>query len=147
MRRIRKFLALTGRERHLLLQSAFLLVRIRLGFRMLSFENLRRRLAKWSEPRTGTAPEPDFVSKAAWAVRTASRKIPSTQTCLFQALALRVLLGRHSIPCALHIGVGRNEQSDFKAHAWVECEGKIVIGETHDLADYTPLPPLEGETP
>ena len=147
MRKIRKFLALTGRERQLLLHSAFLLLRIRHGFRVLSFENLRLRLAEWSEPRTSAAPEPDFVPTAVWAVRTASRKIPSAQTCLFRALALRVLLGRQNIPCTLHIGVGRNEQSDFKAHAWVDCDGKIMLGETHDLADYTPLPHLAGETP
>jgi hypothetical protein len=145
MRRIRKFLALTSRDRRLLLQSVFLLVRIRMSFRLRSFEDLRCRLSHWARPRTDAAPAPDFTQRAVWAVTTASRKIPSTQTCLFQALALRVLLGRQNIPCTLHIGVARDEANEFKAHAWVESGGDIVIGETSDLADYTRLPPLEGE--
>jgi len=43
----------------------------------------------------------------------------------------------------LRIGVARAENGGpFRAHAWVECGGKVVIG-GDVLAEYTALPPIE----
>jgi hypothetical protein len=38
----------------------------------------------------------------------------------------------------VHIGVVRSEEGKFEAHAWVESEGRAVIG-GHALECYTPL--------
>ena len=63
----------------------------------------------------------------AWAVTVASRYV-FRATFLVQALATQVLLAGVGISSFLHIGVMKGEQSPIEAHAWVESEGRIIIG-------------------
>ena len=42
----------------------------------------------------------------------------------------------------LHIGAVKDEEGKFLAHAWVESEGRVVIG-GHELERYTRLMTLE----
>jgi len=61
-------------------------------------------------------------------------------SCLTQALAMLVLLDWFGHSSELRIGVAKNGADRLKAHAWVECEGKIVIGRRMDLSRFTVLP-------
>jgi hypothetical protein len=45
-------------------------------------------------------------------------------------------------PRSLRIGVAKGEAGKLEAHAWVESQGRIVIGGLRDLPYFTPLPPL-----
>jgi hypothetical protein len=54
-----------------------------------------------------------------------------------------MLLARIGQPAALRIGVARSEEGRFQAHAWVESQGRIVVGKLPDLRRYAVLPPLE----
>jgi hypothetical protein len=56
-----------------------------------------------------------------------------------------MLLGRFGLPACLRIGVAKTKAGNLQAHAWVESEGKIVIGRITNLSHYTMLSPLEGE--
>ena len=49
-------------------------------------------------------------------------------TCLTQAITAQILLYRHNHPSKLKIGVLKND--DFEAHAWLEINDKIVLGES-----------------
>ncbi len=61
-------------------------------------------------------------------------------SCLTQALALQYLLARAGHACDLQIGVRRDEAGRFLAHAWVSCNGHIVLGAaTTRLSDFTPI--------
>jgi hypothetical protein len=51
-------------------------------------------------------------------------------------------LRRDGHDAVLRVGVARQDSSDFRAHAWVECAGKVVIGKIKDFDEYAPLPPL-----
>ena len=51
------------------------------------------------------------------------------------------MLARRCYASQLQIGVAR-EEGEFKAHAWVECEGQIIIGAA-GVAQYIPFPNLE----
>lgn len=63
------------------------------------------------------------------------------------ALLLGVIrLGRKGYPACLRIGVSRGEGGRLQAHAWVESQGKIVVG-SGARSHYTPLAALEGERP
>lgn len=86
------------------------------------------------------------MDRVTWAIAVASRYVPKA-TCLAQAQAMQVLLGRCGHPASLRIGVARSEEGRLHAHAWVESDGRIVLCNCEDLARYTPLPPLEGERP
>jgi hypothetical protein len=43
----------------------------------------------------------------------------------------------------LRIGVTKGPEGELKAHAWVESNGRIIIGQQKDLRSYTVLNRLE----
>jgi hypothetical protein len=139
MWQVYRFACLPARDRRLLIRSAFLLAGIGLGLWLLPFERLRSLLGRAA--RRGCWASADRV---VWAVGAASRCVPMS-TCLIQALAAQVLLGGAKHPASVCIGVTRGEGGRLQAHAWVESEGKVLIGGLEDLAHYAPLPPLGDE--
>jgi hypothetical protein len=61
-------------------------------------------------------------------------------TCLPQALAARHLLKRAGYAAQLRIGVAKDKQALFQAHAWVEVDGAVVADRSAGQGDfYTPL--------
>ena len=145
MKRLCKFLNLKPSDRQVLVSTVFLLEAIRLGLWLLPFQTLRRFLASIVQ-QTAELHETTQVSinKVVWAVTVASRYIPGVK-CLARALATQVLLTQRGYVSDLRIGVAKDGQGQVEAHAWVESQGRIVIGGLADLSRYTPLPPLEGE--
>jgi hypothetical protein len=145
MENLHRFLHLATDERQLLIKAALFLEAIKIGMLLLPFRTLRRLLTRAAHTPVGKrrANHPSSV-RIAWAVQTASRNTPGLKTCLAQALTTQLLLARHGYPALLHIGVVRGEQGQFQAHAWVETEGKVVIGGS-ELERYTPLVALEAE--
>ncbi len=146
MEQIRKFISLSTADQSLLLKSAFVLKTITLGLRVLSFQTMRRFLigTRQKAGRAHYSNRPS-ANRIAWAVRVASRYVPAAM-CLAQALAVRMLLEQQGYPSQLHIGVAKNERGRLEAHAWVESQGRIMVGNLQDLSRYTPLPPLEGKS-
>jgi hypothetical protein len=65
-------------------------------------------------------------------------------TCLARALVVEALLRRHGYAVQMRIGVRRPESHSFAAHAWLEYEGKIVVGGPESVVgQYQVLPDLE----
>ena len=63
-------------------------------------------------------------------------------TCLRQALVADAMLRRRDFPSRLRLGVQlhrRPSSTSLQSHAWVECDGAIVVGGLEDLADYAVL--------
>ena len=60
-------------------------------------------------------------------VARVSHYVPKA-TCLTHAIATLIILNLKNYPAALRIGVARNKEGRFEAHAWVESEGIVVIG-------------------
>ena len=149
MKRLRSLLALPATERRLLVKAALLLGVIRLGLRLLPFRTLRRLLNQ--APRASIAlPAANRFSpdRIAWAVTVASPYMLRLRPCLVQALAVQLLLVRRGYPARLHLGVARGERGQVQAHAWVETDGRVVIGgSASELGRYTPLLALDAETP
>ena len=144
MKQLGKFLRLPTSERRLLIDAAFLLLAIRLGLWLLPFQTLRRLLARIYATRTAKRTRVP-VGRVVWAVDVVSWYMPGVK-CLARALAAQMLLNQHAHPAHLRIGVARSESGQLQAHAWVESQGRIVLGGLRDLWRYTPLPPLEGKT-
>jgi Transglutaminase-like superfamily len=144
MEHLRKFLRLPNSERRLLIEAALLLEAIKLGMRLLPFRTLRGILARVANVPARLLRPADFIpsDRVAWAVEAASRHTPRVKSCLAQALATQVLLTRRGYPSLLHIGVTKGERGQLRAHAWVESEGRILIGGS-GLERFTPLAVLE----
>jgi hypothetical protein len=78
----------------------------------------------------------------------AGRRLPAVGTCLTQALTAYVLLERRGCPTKLRIGVSKDAGGNFVAHAWLEAEDRILIGQLGPNQDgYIPLPALNGLEP
>jgi Transglutaminase-like superfamily len=138
-----KFLRLPSHDRRLVLRAALLLGGIRLGLSLLPFTVLRGLLARVSVgPSRLDNASRSSVDRPVWAVAAAGRYVPKA-TCLVQALALQVLLMRQGYGGRLCIGVAKGQQGRLEAHAWVESQGRVLLGGAI-CGRYTPLPALEG---
>lgn len=128
MRRVRKFLALSWRERWLVLKALGALVVVRVALLTMSFPRIRstiRGMGRGGSDRSGR-PTPERV---AWAVLASSALVPGGRNCLMRALATEILLSRLGYPSELKIGAARMPDGGFEAHAWLESDGKVLMGE------------------
>ena len=134
-----KVLALSWRERWLLLQAATLLASATLALRLLPFSRVQRLLspATTRHDPTGGEARPPIESIAA-AVRHACYLVPRA-SCLPQALAGQQLLERYGYEAELRLGAVRGKDGTVEAHVWVVCDKRVVITDLPDLALYTPL--------
>lgn len=77
-------------------------------------------------------------SRAAWAANAVGNRLLPKRPCLVKALVLQFFLLRLGDERAeLHIGVARGEDGKLLAHAWVERNGKVIIGGTASPKEYT----------
>jgi len=145
----RKLRGLDTVDRQLLVQATGLMIAVSVGLRVLPFTKVRKRRRDWinREVRNsgafadGRADRTIWTAEATrivWAVRAAGSRMPG-RTCLVEALTADAMLRRHGYAPALKIGVRRGSLVSLDAHAWVECEGTVVIGETATLAEYVVL--------
>lgn len=73
------------------------------------------------------------------AIRIASRWIPRA-SCLTQAVALQALLGWRGYASEIRVGVRRDEDGAFAAHAWVVGSERVLIGgDPAELSRFVPL--------
>ena len=120
----------------LLIEAAALLLAARLGLSLIGFQSLRAALQRRSPSRNRPR------DRVVWAVNAVARRVPATR-CLAQALVMHALLHRHGHASTLKIGVRLVDRAlhdvPLDAHAWVECDGRVVIGAVADLDEYAVL--------
>jgi hypothetical protein len=76
----------------------------------------------------------------AWAITTAARYVVRSR-CLTEALAAQWLFAWFGRPTLLRIGVAKANDKTFVAHAWLESEGCVILGEEALEAEaYAALP-------
>jgi hypothetical protein len=127
---IAKFLCLGKGDQWLLLKAWVLVGAVRQSLWVLPFSGTSR-LRQWlCRPVSRAEPNPVGAEKLAWAVAVASRFVPGARHCLTQAIAAHTLLVRRGYPAEIHFGVRRQKSADLIAHAWVECDGKVLVGDT-----------------
>ena len=134
-----KFRSLPRAQRRLLMRSVLLTAGVSAGLRLLPFSTLQR----WLQPSAANPPPAAAPSAEdiVWAVTIAGRYVPGA-TCLVQALLAERLLKLAGHPALLRIGVCE-QPPDFRAHAWVESNGKVLLGETETFSQFTSLPALK----
>lgn len=81
-----------------------------------------------------------------WAVSAVARRVLPEKPCLTQALVARTLLRRAGVDTELRIGAARDAEAGFRAHAWLEHDGDIVMGRTR-ADEYVPFAPARAGTP
>jgi hypothetical protein len=129
----------TGRG--LLLQAGAIVLAVRVVLWVLPSATIVRIVRRVSDARAREkrAPRPP-VERVTSAVEAVSRRIPQA-TCLTQALSAQLLLRRFGYDSRLCLGVARSPRGQFRAHAWLERDGAVVIGGAESSA-FTRLPAL-----
>jgi hypothetical protein len=134
MGRLRKILDLSNDDRRLLLQAFAAVVGTSVAVRLLPGSVILRKVAE--EVPLSVRRQSPTIERIAWAVAVAARYIPGSK-CLVQALAGRNLLASYGFRSEIRIGVAKDPKKWLTAHAWVEVDGKTLIG--GDTAGYAPL--------
>jgi hypothetical protein len=119
-----RFLALPFYLKGLLLCSWALAFAVRVGLYILPY----RWLSKLP------------TEQVVWAIKTSSRFVPKA-TCLTQSITAATILNYKGHHTNVILGVVNNSLDSFEAHAWVESDGKIIIGKVKDMARYGILKP------
>lgn len=99
---------------------------VRIALWLFSFRNVRRGVAFLTRKAVRTKVHPS-AEQFSLAVRAASRWVPKA-TCLTKAVALHILLRRAGLQSKIRLGVAK-DGGHFEAHAWVEHQEKVVIGD------------------
>lgn len=130
-----KFLRLSNADRWLVIRAFLALAITRMALAIVRFAHKSnpldavRRMVALNE-RLLPVPKPHApADHIAWAVKAVGESLPGFENCLVQAIALEALLKVAHQDCQLQIGVARTASGEFLAHAWIEKEGKVLVGE------------------
>jgi len=138
---IRGFFQLPLAKKRLIIEATGLILVTRLGLYLTSVHKLQSFYQRFNNVENTPYPGNNPVkSEITWAVNSIGQKIFKDDTCLVIAIAGQALLNYHGIPARLQLGCLLAEDKSIFAHAWVECEGEVVIGGTErEISKYTLL--------
>jgi hypothetical protein len=138
---LKTLLGLERSERGLVLRTLPLVAAIRVALWVVPLRRVGR-LVRACERLPFSVPSDMQITRLEWAVRAASRRVPMA-SCLTQALALQFLLVRSGRSSEVHIGVRKDAAAGFQSHAWVECEGRMLLSTPAEIIGYSRLLALE----
>lgn len=123
----------------LVLRAFATVLLIKLALLVMPFRSVRAIINNRSA-RLPIYPKTRFsAEKIGWAVAAVNRGLHFKQgDCLPLAMAAESMLARYGYRAEMKIGAARNEEGAFIAHAWVESEGRVIIG-NFELDKYTTL--------
>ena len=136
-------MTLPWRRKWLYANTAIWLIAVETGLYLLPFARLRRWMAlrdELSSERTDSREMREIVD----AIERLGRFLaPFRINCLPQALVGQKLLRRKGFDVQLKIGVLKNRGDRLAAHAWLEYQGKVILGDLRELGQFTVFPSLE----
>ena len=119
-------------------RAVFSLLLIKGGLILLPFSIFRKIFHWFSNSRTPSDISEKAMEEIVWAVNTAANLMPIEFLCLPRALATKFLMRNvHSV--TLEIGIEMGSRKEFEAHAWVERNGKVIIGDWSESVSYQRL--------
>lgn len=125
-------------ERVNFFKAAVTLLVVKLGLTLLPFSRFRKVFHWFSSTNRQKEISQKQIEQTAWAVRAAADHLPFELLCLPRALATKFLL-RNVSSLTLEIGVEINSLKIFEAHAWVERNGSVIIGDWPGTVSYKRL--------
>lgn len=142
MSTLSRFAALPRQEKWLYLNAAFWLLAVKIGLYLLPFERLRGWLARFDQHDDQPADLEQMRAIIQAIERIGQVLAPLRINCLPQALVGHRLLGRQGFNVQLKIGVLKHPGDRLAAHAWLEYQGQVILGDLRDLERFTAFPPL-----
>lgn len=74
----------------------------------------------------------ESIAKQMRILEKAALSTPWESKCLVQAICAKWLLNHHKIKSSLHLGVRRGNNREMLAHAWLNYNGKTILGATEN---------------
>ena len=68
------------------------------------------------------------IERLAWAIGVAGGHVPWRSDCLVQVIAADRWLARHGLKGEFYLGVTKNEEGEFAAHAWLKWGELTIVG-------------------
>lgn len=134
MKRLRRAIELDGRDRRAVVGAGILLVIAKVAIPVLRLDRSRAVIA-WLARRFQTVAADRTPTDLGWAVETAGNVTPGRYRCLHRSIVGHALLVANGHAATFNFGV-TTDDSEFSAHAWIECDGDVVIGDIEDLGTY-----------
>jgi hypothetical protein len=126
----------SAQERAMILRSVFWLTYYRSGLWLFPSIVTRKAMTDLIDNSGNSRPtDKALVYDVVRSVRRCSRFVPFA-SCLTQALAAKTVLKSYGQPSTLRIGVAASD-STIEAHAWVEIDGRIVLGRLPQQARFS----------
>lgn len=141
MKSFRQFCTLSRCDRTLLITTFLLLSFVRLGLLLLPLQRLWKILLRLSKKAYPSTHSPT-IDQLTWAVNLSTRYMPGGAKCLARSFTTQVLMSLYHYTPELRIGFAVGEKGQLEAHAWVEHQGQVVMGQLDNLSRFTLLPPL-----
>ncbi len=142
MSKLHRFMALPWREKWLYLNTAFWLIAVKAGLYLLPFDRLRIWMARSTHPDENQQNINDMRKIVSAIERISQFLAPLRINCLPQALVGHRLLRQQGFDVQLRIGVLKNHGDQLTAHAWIEYEGRVVLGDLRGLKQFAAFPAL-----
>jgi hypothetical protein len=124
------------RDWRLLAEAAVVLLLVRAALAAIPFSTLQRRVARVRSRKHLF--ERDAIVCVTRAVRAVARRLPVRTTCLVETLAAHAMLRRRGYHSVVRFGVKSPSAGarTIEAHAWLEHEGTVIVGQVDNLRDY-----------
>ena len=132
-KRFKQFRRFNLSSQRLLIQTFILVCFIRLSLKLLSFQQFRKLYSRLTRSKERVDAPDELIVRRTWAIKKISSTLSAT--CLPQALALTYFLRKDK---HIELIVGVRKSHTFEAHAWVERNGVILIGDLPGI-DFQPL--------
>ena len=144
MKLLRKFAERSWSDKALLVNSFLLVCGVRLGLWALPYRTVVRLTDCEVAEREGMKLPDTWADqrRVVGAVEAIGRRLLGDKPCLTQAIVARRLLRKAGQETDLRIGVRRGDQRELLAHAWLEKDGRVIIGGRESPVMYEPLVPL-----
>lgn len=140
MGKLSEFAALPPREKRLYSSAAFWLLSVKAGLYLVAFDRLSRWIARFAGVAVKPA-TPEEAQSVVRAIERIGRALPRWQiNCLPQALVGYLLLRRRGFDVRLRIGVCKDGRNRLAAHAWLEYQDRVLLGDLRDLHQFIPFP-------
>jgi hypothetical protein len=133
-------MALPWQEKWLYLSAALWLLVVKAGLYLLPFDQMRRWVVGFGQSN-GKLTNAQEMQTIIQAIERISQFLSSLRiNCLPQALVGYMLLCRKGFDVQLKIGVLKNPSDQLIAHAWLEYQGQVILGNLWHLGRFTSFP-------
>lgn len=132
------WLRLTSRERWLLMRAITLIPSMHVAVRVVGFHRLHGRVTAIRAAPPAPQHRETLIRECTTSINRVKRAPVFRGNCLSQSLALEWLLRRSGVAPTLRLGVRLGEPK-FAAHAWIECDGRVLNDAPDVSTRFVPL--------